>query len=463
MACLASPAYFELFFFRLISVNQLESAHLGSHQIFFGGCYALHHVITYLKEKGIIQDGSDLAKHRLLVVNLQNAGTNMRTEVCHCATGIHVTQLSVHDLNDREGVCAVPVFEKFVVPVIRAALADGAPVYIHCTSGVARAPTLNMALLFELCPQLTFLEALAVVMKSRPVAYSNQGHQHNFREQLRSFYKADEPSTRQRRAADKTAVANGPPAIPALIELPFGQSWIETTEWAPVKTTGETDGLKEPGGRGGRGRGGRGRGGGGGRGGRGARGGGRGVAADVMMPAVQPAVHDVCDVESGTQAPIRSATLSDAPIPIERGIHGGMLCSYKCGGDSATHALRETWCFSQLHSVFGLRDLDEMHRVMERLGASAVLDACRTDRESARSNRVCHRLLSLVVASVKDELRLSFQSFVDDLVSKHSSDVFYADFNAYFSREKISWDWIFRSALQGSDAQPMDPLARLLG
>jgi hypothetical protein len=56
-------------------------------------------VITYLKDQRIIVKDSDEAKHRLLVVNLQNVGTNsmssMRTEVCTCASGFHVTQLSV--------------------------------------------------------------------------------------------------------------------------------------------------------------------------------------------------------------------------------------------------------------------------------------------------------------------------------------------------------------------------------
>ena len=106
-------------------------------------------MITYLKDQRIIVKDSDEAKHRLLVVNLQNMSTNsMRTEVCTCASGFHVTQLSVANLNDRAGVCAVPVFDELVIPVIRETLADGASTYIHCHSGVARAPTLTLALLF---------------------------------------------------------------------------------------------------------------------------------------------------------------------------------------------------------------------------------------------------------------------------------------------------------------------------
>ena len=219
-------------------------------------------MITYLKAEKIIVKGSDEAKHRLLVVNLQNLGTNrttsMRTEVCTCARGFHVTQLSVANLNDRAGVCAVPVFDKLVIPVIRATLADGGSTYIHCHSGVARAPTLTLALLFNLCRELNFRDALEIVQASRLVAFLNQGHQHTFREQLRSFYTPAEPETKKRRAADKTA-DDGPQAIPDLVQLPAGKDFVEITMWAPVNTTDQVDDCNgAPEGRGGRGRGGRG-------------------------------------------------------------------------------------------------------------------------------------------------------------------------------------------------------------
>ena len=112
------------------------------------------------------------------MVNLRE-GTDtavLKTSACSCAAQFAgFSQVSTKNLQDKEGAY-LPTVLRHITAEILAALIRGWLVYIHCNSGIHRAPSAALALLLihNSAEALSFDRAKAFVKASRPAAFKGE-------------------------------------------------------------------------------------------------------------------------------------------------------------------------------------------------------------------------------------------------------------------------------------------------
>jgi hypothetical protein len=95
----------------------------------------------------------------------------LKTSACKCAKEFaNFCQISTKNLRDKEGAY-LPGVLKEIVEVIIAALKISWLVYIHCNSGIHRAPSCAVALLLIGSKKLSFDDAVKFVVNSRSAAF----------------------------------------------------------------------------------------------------------------------------------------------------------------------------------------------------------------------------------------------------------------------------------------------------
>ena len=239
-ALLRLPCSRACFALSISSVNKLvtppESKLLEHYDnIYFGGQNALHYFIRAMLQNGVLHGATNQrAASELFVVNLKESlgGAGTKTEVCACANGINVTQLTVMGIEDELSVCAVPVLDRFVVPEVIAARGRGAVIYIHCHAGVNRAPTGVSAFLLQSFPDLDFQSAIGIIKSSRPPAFHGECPTNNFQAQLMSFYRSGVDDALAVPIARRVATRSTAPSVP-FVALPSTDD-AKTEDWSEL-------------------------------------------------------------------------------------------------------------------------------------------------------------------------------------------------------------------------------------
>ena len=119
------------------------------------------------------------ASKKVFMVNLRESSATsdtLKTSACVCAKQFaDFIQLSTKDLEDKNGAYLPAVLEKVVREII-AALCLGWIVYIHCNSGIHRAPSAALALLLKHNTNnaLSFNAAKLLVKNSRKAAFRGE-------------------------------------------------------------------------------------------------------------------------------------------------------------------------------------------------------------------------------------------------------------------------------------------------
>ena len=112
------------------------------------------------------------------MVNLREGADTavLKTSACRCAAQFAgFCQVSTKNLQDVEGAY-LPTVLRHITAEILAALIRGWLVYIHCNSGIHRAPSAAVALLLihNSAEALSFDQAKAFVKASRPAAFKGE-------------------------------------------------------------------------------------------------------------------------------------------------------------------------------------------------------------------------------------------------------------------------------------------------
>ena len=108
-------------------------------------------------------------KPSVLMVNLRESSQTavLKTSACECAKEFaNFCQISTKNLSDKEGAYLPGVLKEISYEII-AARKLGWDVYIHCNSGIHRAPSCAVALLLISSRTLPFDDAVQFVLNSR--------------------------------------------------------------------------------------------------------------------------------------------------------------------------------------------------------------------------------------------------------------------------------------------------------